>query len=189
MKKFIIYTAIAISLFSCSHKKSEFPIITIVTNFGDIEAELYPAKATKTVAAFLSNINNGFYKNSTFYRVLKDDDMPTDYNTGLIQGGTWPNVKQVPGIPHESTKITGLSHTSGVLSMASTGAGTATTEFFICVGDKTNFDAGNNPKDTTAFAAFGKVIHGMEVVRKIHNTKNNGDQFVEKIKIANIIIE
>jgi peptidyl-prolyl cis-trans isomerase A (cyclophilin A) len=185
MTKYILYLTTAVLFYSCSQKKSEFPQITISTNYGDIEAELYPAKAPKTVAAFLSNIKNGFYKNSTFYRVLKDDEMPTDNNTGLIQGGTWPNAKAAPTIEHESTKLTGLSHTNGTLSMANSGAGTATTEFFICVGDQTNFDAGNiNAKDSFGFAAFGKVLHGMDVVRNIQAAKSNGDHFVQPIKIA-----
>ncbi len=189
MKRIIIYIGTLILVFSCSQKKSGFPQITISTNYGDIEAELYPAKAPKTVAAFLSYIDKGFYENTSFYRVLKDDDMPTDYNTGLIQGGTWPNLKNVPAIMHEPTTMSGLSHTSGTLSMARTGANTATTEFFICVGDQKNFDAGNSrAKDTLGFAAFGKVIGGMDVVRKIHNTKTSGDQFLEKIKIKNITI-
>ncbi len=187
MKKIIVGLFIFIYLSSCSQKKSEFPTITISTNYGDIEAELYPSKAPKTVAAFLSYIDKDLYKNTTFYRVLKDDEMPTDYNSGLIQGGVWPNLKPISGIEHESTKLSGLSHTDGTLSMARTGVGTATTEFFICIGDQTSLDAGRSgTKDSLGFAAFGKVIHGMDIVRKIQATKNNGDQLTEKIIINNI---
>ena len=174
-------------LAACAVKKSEFPHIVIQTNYGDVEAELYPAKAPKTVAAFLSYIDKDFYKNTTFYRVLKDEEMPTDNNSGLIQGGVWPNLKPVAGIEHESTNQTALSHTDGTISMARTAAGTATTEFFICIGDQTSLDAGRGgTKDSLGFAAFGKVIHGMSIVRKIQATKSNGDQFSEKIKIINI---
>ena len=187
MKRFIIYIWPVLFLFSCSQKKSEFPLITISTNYGDIEAELYPAKAPKTVSAFLSYIDKGFYKNTTFYRVLKDEEMPTDYNSGLIQGGVWPNFKTVPGIEHEATNQSGLTHASGTLSMARTGVGTATTEFFICIGDQTSLDAGRSgTQDSLGFAAFGKVIRGMSIVRKIQATKSNGDQFTEKIKIIDI---
>ena len=187
MRASTIFISSFIFLISCSQKQGEFPTITISTNYGDIEAELYPAKAPKTVAAFLSCIDKGFYKNTTFYRVLKDDEMPTDYNSGLIQGGIWPNLKSVVGIGHESTKLTGLSHTDGTLSMARTGVGTATTEFFICIGDQTSLDAGRSgTKDSLGFAAFGKVINGMSIVRKIQATKNNGDQLIEKITINNI---
>ena len=187
MKRFIIYTYTILFLFSCSQKKSEFPIITINTNFGDIEAELYPLKAPKTVAAFLSNVKKNYYNNATFYRVLKDEEMPTEYNSGLIQGGVWPDIKPVPGIEHESTKQSGLTHIDGTLSMARTGIGTATTEFFICIGDQTSLDAGRNGTlDSLGFAAFGKVIHGMATVRKIQATKNTGDHFDQKVKIFNI---
>lgn len=184
----IVVLLFCISLLAaCSNKKSEFPHIVIQTNYGDIEAELYPAKAPKTVAAFLSYIDKDFYKNTTFYRVLKDEEMPTDYNSGLIQGGVWPNLKSVAGIDHESTKKSGLSHTSGTLSMARTGVGTATTEFFICIGEQTSLDAGRSgTADSLGFAAFGKVTKGMSIVRKIQATRSTGDQFNEKIKIANI---
>ena len=177
-------------LAACASKKSEFPHIVIQTNYGDVEAELYPAKAPKTVAAFLSYIDKGFYKNTTFYRVLKDEEMPTDNNSGLIQGGVWPNLKSVAGIEHESTKQSGLTHASGTLSMARTGVGTATTEFFICIGDQTSLDAGRSgTSDSLGFAAFGKVTKGMSVVRKIQATKNNGDKLVEKILITDIKID
>ena len=175
---------------ACTNKKSEFPHIIIKTNYGDIEADLYPAKAPKTVAAFLSYIDKGFYKNTTFYRVLKDEEMPTDYNSGLIQGGVWPNLKSVGGIEHESTKQSGLSHTSGTLSMARTGVGTATTEFFICIGEQTSLDAGRSgTTDSLGFAAFGKVTKGMTIVRKIQATRSTGDQFIEKIRIVNIELD
>ena len=177
-------------LAACAGKKSEFPHFVIQTNYGDIEAELYPAKAPKTVAAFLSYIDKGFCKNTTFYRVLKDEEMPTDFNSGLIQGGVWPNLKSVVGIEHESTKQSLLSHTSGTLSMARTGVGTATTEFFICIGDQTSLDAGGSgTTDSLGFAAFGKVTKGMSIVRKIQATKTNGDKFIEQIKIGNINID
>lgn len=187
----IVILLFCIFLFaSCTNKKSEFPHIVIQTNYGDIEADLYPAKAPKTVAAFLSYIDKGFYKNTTFYRVLKDEEMPTDYNSGLIQGGVWPNLKSVAGIEHESTKQTGLSHTSGTLSMARTSVGTATTEFFICIGEQTSLDAGRSgTTDSLGFAAFGKVTKGMTIVRKIQATRSTGDQFDEKIKIVNIELD
>ena len=119
--------------------------------------------------------------------MLKDEEMPTDYNSGLIQGGLWPHLKTVPGIVHESTKQSGLTHTDGTVSMARTAVGTATTEFFICIGDQTTLDAGQRgTKDSLGFAAFGKVIHGMSVVRKIQATKSTGDHFNETIKIFSI---
>jgi peptidyl-prolyl cis-trans isomerase A (cyclophilin A) len=186
MKK-LYFVLTLLQIFSCTQTKDENPHILIDTNYGEIEAELYPEKAPKTVAAFLSYIDSGFYKNTTFYRVLKNEDMPMDINYGVIQGGIWPLEKNIKGVEHESTRLTGLTHTNGTLSLARTSVGTATTEFFICIGDETIFNAGNKGAyDTLGFAAFGSVIKGMDIVRKIQAQKNTGEDFDTKISINNI---
>jgi peptidyl-prolyl cis-trans isomerase A (cyclophilin A) len=174
-----------ILLLSCNNNKN--PRIQISTNFGNIEAELYPGKAPATVAAFLSYIDSGFYKNSSFYRVVYEESMGTTDNSGLIQGGIWQsNTKKaaaLKGIVHESPKQTGLSHSSGTLSLARTTPGTANSEFFICIGDQSGYDSAN---DGLGFAAFGKVISGMEIVRKIHSQPFTGQSFDKPIIITNI---
>jgi peptidyl-prolyl cis-trans isomerase A (cyclophilin A) len=184
MNKIVIAAAI-LFLFSCNSNKN--PHIQISTNFGNIEAELYPGKAPKTVAAFLSYIDSGFYKNSSFYRVLLEESM-SDNNNGLIQGGIWQSnnkkAETVPGIEHESPKQTGLSHTSGTLSLARTTAGTASTEFFICIGDQTEYDSGN--PDGLGFAAFGKVTSGMKIVRTIQELQASGQSFIKPVEILKI---
>lgn len=186
MKK-IFLAFLLVQIISCTQKKYDNPHILIDTNYGDIEAELYPSKAPKTVAAFLSYIDSGIYKNTTFYRILKNEDLPMDINYGVIQGGIWPLEKNIKGVEHESTTITGLSHTNGTLSLARTSIGTATTEFFICIGDETIFDAGNKGRqDTLGFAAFGQVVHGMDIARKIQAQKSSGENFITKIIINNI---
>ncbi|MBK8774496.1 MAG: peptidylprolyl isomerase [Chitinophagaceae bacterium] len=95
-------------LFSCSIKKYDNPHIIIYTDYGKIEAELYPKQAPKTVAAFLSYIDRGLYNNGSFYRVMKDETLSEEYNSGFIQGGiikTNPGVQQtIPGIEMESPK-------------------------------------------------------------------------------------
>jgi peptidyl-prolyl cis-trans isomerase A (cyclophilin A) len=183
----IVFAFLLVQIVSCNAEKYDNPHILIDTNYGDIEAELYPKKAPKTVAAFLSYIDSGFYKNTTFYRVLKNEDMPMDINYGVIQGGIWPLEKNIKGVEHESTRLTGLTHTNGTLSLARTSVGTATTEFFICIGDETIFDAGNKGAyDTLGFAAFGSVVKGMDIVRKIQAQKNTGEDFDTKININNI---
>ena len=158
---------------------------------GDIEVELFPGQAPKTVASFLSYIDSGFYKKSSFYRVLKTDEMPSPANTGIIQGGIWqtnPERKALlTGIEHETTKQTGLTHQSGTISLARTTPGTATTEFFICIGDQSPLDFGRRgTEDGQGFAAFGKVFDGMDIVRKIQAQKSRGDKFVEKVEINEI---
>lgn len=184
MSKCLLSLIMALILVQCQSSKNENPQVVISTNYGDIEIELYPQKAPKTVAAFLSYIDSGYYQKSAFYRVLLTKGMAGD-NYGLIQGGTWQsNNIIVPGIPHESTKQSGLSHTTGTVSMARTKPGTAGTEFFICIGDQRQFDYGNEQNgDREGFAAFGKVIKGMKVVREIQKQPSQGESLTPVVKI------
>lgn len=158
-----------------SSKKGGNPVVEMRTKYGDIEVELFPKQAPITVAAFLSYIDSGFYDKAAFYRVLRDDEQPTDApKSELIQGGIWQTNYQlattIPGIQHESTQKTKILHKNGTISLARGEPGTANTEFFICVGDQPGFDYGgaNNP-DGQGYAAFGRVIKGMDVVRKIYD--------------------
>ena len=183
---------LTINIISCSHPIYTNPHVKIETQFGDIEVELYPDKAPKSVAAFLSYVDSGFYKHSSFYRTLKEEDQPSaSFKAELIQGGIWQtNYKKgisLPGIPHESTKQTGILHKNGTLSLARTVPGTASSEFFICIGDQPAYDYGGsaNP-DEQGFAAFGKVIKGMDIVRKIHQQPDNEESFVSPVEIINI---
>lgn len=189
MNKFFCIVLFCI-LLSCKTKYAN-PHIIIYTNYGDIELELFPKQAPKTVAAFLSYVDADVYDHSSFYRVLLTEGLTTDDNVGLIQGGIWQtNPKRlitIPGIMLESTKQTGLSHTDGTISLARTGIGTANTEFFICIGDQTQFDYGNKMLgDGQGFAAFGSVVKGMDIVRKIQEQPSNGDAFTGKIMISSI---
>jgi peptidyl-prolyl cis-trans isomerase A (cyclophilin A) len=178
---------------SCAHKKYKEPTIEIETNFGDIVVELYPEKAPKTVAVFLSYVDSGYYKNGSFYRVLKEEDQPSNaFRSQLIQGGIWQSQykKQLslPGIPHETTRQTGILHINGAISLARTAPGTANTEFFICIGDQPAYDYGGSANsDGQGFAAFGKVIEGMEVVKQIHDQPDNQTSFTPPLAIKNIV--
>lgn len=190
-KAFLLVSAIIYS--SCTHTKYKEPTIKIKTNFGDILVELYPEKAPVTVAAFLSYVDSGYYKNSSFYRVLKEEDQPSNaFKSQLIQGGIWQSQykKQLglPGIPHETTRQTGVLHKDGAISLARTAPGTANTEFFIVIGDQPAYDYGGaaNP-DGQGFAAFGKVIEGMDVVKQIHEQPDNETSFTPPLKINNIV--
>ena len=149
---------------------------------GDIEVELYPDKASKTVAAFLKNIDGHVYDQSSFYRVLKIDGADAISNAGIIQGGIWKShperIASLQNIPHESTALTGLSHTDGMLSMARLEAGSAKAEFFICIGDQSTFDAGRKGSaDGLGYSVFGKVVKGMGIVRKIQEQAELSNAF------------
>jgi len=188
----LLFIFIVLIFASCSHPKYKDPHLLIETKFGDIEVELYPDKAPKSVAAFLSYVDSGFYKNSSFYRVLKEEDQPSaSFKSELIQGGIWQtNYKRgisLHGIPHEPTSQTGILHKDGTISLARTKPGTAGSEFFICVGDQPAYDYGGdaNP-DGQGFAAFGKVIKGMGIVKKIHQQPDYEESFDQPIEIFNI---
>lgn len=188
MYKFIFF---AMLFMACHQTEYKNPHIVINTQLGDIEVELFPNQAAKTVAAFLSYIDSGFYNKTSFYRVLKTEELPTVNNTGIIQGGMWqtnPGKKiTIPGIEHETTKQSGLTHQSGSISLARTTPGTANTEFFICIGDQSPLDFGRRgTEDGQGFAAFGKVFEGMDIVRKIQAQKSHGDKFDAKIEINKI---
>jgi peptidyl-prolyl cis-trans isomerase A (cyclophilin A) len=190
MHKLFILTA-CFALVACNGPAYKYPHIVIETGLGDIEVELFPGQAPKTVAAFLSYADSGFYNKASFYRVLKTEELPSSTNTGIIQGGIWqtnPGKKiTIPGIEHESTKQSGLTHESGTISLARLAPGTANTEFFICIGDQSPLDAGRRgTEDGQGYAAFGRVFKGMDIVRKIQAKKSHGDKFDDKIEITKI---
>ncbi len=195
MKKFFKYFLIITICIcaSCTQTKYKEPTVKIETNFGDIIVELYPAKAPKTVAAFLSYVDSGYYKESSFYRVLKKEDQPSiAFKSELIQGGIWGTknklLASLKGIVHENTKQTGIQHTDGTISLARGDTATATSEFFIVVGDQPAYDYGGAAnQDKQGFAAFGKVIKGMEYVRQIHSQPDNNTSFLPPIEIMNIV--
>ncbi len=193
--KFSKYFFIFSIVFSaCSQpKKYNKPTIDIQTYFGDIIVELYPEKAPKTVAAFLSYVDSGYYKNTTFYRVLKKEDQSMNIaKTQLIQGGLWQtNFKKQqtnPGIPLETTKQTGILHKEGVISLArNTDPNSGNTEFFICMDDEPDYDYGGDASpDKQGYVTFGKVIDGMKYVKQIHDQPDFETNFRPPIKIINI---
>lgn len=185
---FILLTTLVIA---CSHKAYKEPHVLISTGVGDIEIALYPSKAPKTVAAFLWNVEHDVYDKGSFYRVLKNEDLMPEYNTGLIQGGIFKTDPAMEAglarIPHESPRQTGISHISGIISMARTTPGSASSEFFICIGDQTQFDSSSRTNnDGLGYAAFGKVVKSMSIVRKIQAGKTNEDQLQQPVAITSI---
>ena len=190
----IFLLIIACFYFSCNQKKNyKEPTVKIETNYGHIIVELYPGKAPKTCAAFLSYVDSGYYKDGSFYRVLKAQDQPSSsFKSDLIQGGIreTKNKMQIklPGIPHETAKQTGILHKDGTISMARLEPGTASSEFFIVIGDQPAYDYGGDANaDGQGFAAFGRVIEGMDVVKYIHKQPDNGTNFTSPIAIKDIV--
>lgn len=185
----LIAILLILVLAGCS-ESSKYPRVEISTRQGDIVIELYPDKAPKTVAAFLSYVEKDLYNNASFYRVLNDENQPSNAaKANLIQGGLYRSKKrpELAGIPHETTKQSGILHKDGVVSLARLEPGTATAEFFICVGDQPGFDFGGaNNADGQGYAAFGRVIKGLDIVRKIYNLPEDNQYFDPPVPIFDI---
>jgi len=140
--------------------------VELATALGAITLELATDKAPITTANFLRYVDARRYDGGVFYRAMKLAAAPP---AGLIQGGLRGDpAKTFPPIAHESTQQTGLRHKDGTISMARYAPGSATSEFFICVGDLPSLDADPTaPGDNLGFAAFGHVVTGMDVVSRI----------------------
>lgn len=190
--KYLIIFSMMLTFVACKEQRSGNPHILLETAKGDIEIELYPQQAPKTVAAFLSYVDSGYFEPASFYRVLNISNQPSNApKTELIQGGIWRTrnklARNVAGIPHESTQQTGILHTDGTISLARLAPGTAGTEFFICIGKQPGLDVGGeNVEDKLGFAAFGRVVKGMDIVRKIYKQTDSDQYFDPPIDIYHI---
>ena len=190
--KNLLILALVFILISCT--KNQNPRVLISTQLGDIEAEIYVDKAPVSATNFLKYVDSARYNNdlACFYRIVRLDNQPDKpIKIEVIQGGYGKDslieLYQFPPIKHETTKETGILHKDGVLSMARMEPGTASSEFFICVGNQPELDFGGkrNP-DGQGFATFGKVYKGMEVVRKIQQLKDSLQYLENPVKIIGI---
>ncbi|MBL0181121.1 MAG: peptidylprolyl isomerase [Chitinophagaceae bacterium] len=169
------------------HKKNISCLIK--TELGEITIELYPSQAPVTVANFLKYADAHLYDSSSFFRAVTLNNQPKDsVRIEVIQGGNVDSAKEFPAIPLETTKQTGLLHKDGTISMARGKPATATSSFFICINDQPSLDfGGKRNKDGQGFAAFGKVIYGMDVVKKIQQLyPNQGQYFKPTVYILSI---
>lgn len=143
--------------------------VLIRTNLGEIEVMLYVKQAPITATNFLNMADGGHFDGGSFYRTVTHENDNGSPKIQVIQGGRNYAPNPFAPIAHESTDQTGILHTDGVISMARFEVGTAGTEFFICIGDQPGLDHGQpRNADGQGFAAFGKVVRGMGVVRAIN---------------------
>ncbi len=188
MKKIVFIIIFLISSLFTTALANKDPLVIIETEIGNIEIEIFQDKAPISAANFLKYVDNGLYKNSSFYRSVTYNNQPNnDVKIEVIQGGLLNKADNYPTIKHETTKETGILHKDGTISYARNEPGTATTEFFICIGDQPELDYGGkrNP-DRQGFAAFGRVVKGMDIVRKIHRKPVDGQMLKPKIRIFDI---
>ena len=165
-----------LSLVATASADDEVVRVVMATSQGEIGIDLYVDKAPLTAGNFLQLVDGEHLDGGSFYRVVSFENDNGKPKIEVIQGGLG-DERESPFQPigHETTGQTGILHTDGVISMARGDVGTASSEFFICIGDQPGLDQGNvrNP-DELGFAAFGKVASGMDVVRQINQLPADG---------------
>ena len=168
---------------------ASLPRVAIATEAGTIVIEVDPVRAPVTAANFLRYVDAGHFDGGRFHRTVttKPDNQPNnEIKIDVIQAGANPAkaAEYFPPIDLEGTKKTGLTHSDGAVSMARGQVNTARDQFFICVGAQPELDAGGkrNP-DGHGFAAFGRVVSGMEIVKAIHTSPAQGQTLQPPIRI------
>jgi peptidyl-prolyl cis-trans isomerase A (cyclophilin A) len=191
MKKTIPVVIVALLGFSSRGVGQEAPVhVEIQTELGSITVALYPDRAPNTVTNFLRYVDGGFFEGGSFHRTVHADNQPGDsIRIAVIQGdiARGRRGEGYGAIELERTSLTGLRHEDGTISMARAGPDTATSSFFICLGDQPELDFGGkrNP-DGQGFAAFGKVVDGMDVVRAVNRSNAEGQTLDPPIAILGI---
>ena len=166
------------------------PHVLIQTEKGAIEVELDAVHAPVTTKNFLRYVNAGFYQGGMFHRTVTLQNQPqSTVKIEVIQAGINPEHSKdvLPPIVLERTTKTGLHHADGTISMARGLPDSADSDFFICIGDQPELDFGGkrNP-DGQGFAAFGQVVRGMDVVRKIQSSAASGQTLSPAIRILSV---
>jgi len=164
--------------------------VLIQTVRGDIVVEVDTARAPATAANFLRYVDARLYDGARFHRTVRAGNQNGhSVPIAVIQAGVNPGrvPNGFPPIALERTSVTGLRHLDGAISMARDGPDTATSDFFICIGDQPALDYGGkrNP-DGQGFAAFGRVVKGMPVVRRIQGARADGERLTPPIVIRSV---
>lgn len=165
-------------------KSADDVYVSVVTSSGTITLDLDAAHAPRTTANFLKYVDQKRFDGTVFYR-----SMHLDWGTppnGLIQGGTQNDAKRIlKAVAHEPTDQTGILHKRGTISMARFAPGTATGDFSIMVSDQPGLDAKPDAIDAdgkAGFAAFGKVVSGMDIVDQIWTARRSATKGVGVMK-------
>lgn len=154
--------------------------VRVQTELGDLVLEVDTKRAPATAANFLKYVDAGHFDGGVWHRTVKMDNQPeSTIKIEVIQAGVNPDkAKQgFPPIALERTNVTGIQHKDGTISMARGAPDSATSGWFICINDQPSLDFGGqrNP-DGQGFAAFGRVVSGMDVVRKIQMAPSSNDR-------------
>ena len=162
-------------------------LVTITTSLGDIEINVDTVRAPNTAANFLRYVTGRHYNGGAFFRSVTLDNQPNnEVKIEVIQARV--NLERIEdrfeAIPLERTDATGIYHIDGAISMARGAPNSATSSFFICIGNQPSLDFGGaRNTDGQGFAAFGRVTRGQEVVRLIQQQSTSGQQLEPPIQI------
>jgi peptidyl-prolyl cis-trans isomerase A (cyclophilin A) len=161
-------------------------LVRIETDAGAITVALDTKRAPITAANFLAYVDQHRLDGTSFYRAVR-----SGHGEGLVQGGISNDMtRMLKPVKHEPTSLTGIHHVDGTLSMARDDLGTATGDFFIVVGDGRYLDA---TRKDPGYAAFGHVVGGMPLVRKMlaaptfrggWSADTKGQQIIHPIRIV-----
>jgi len=167
------------------------PRVQIDTALGSITVELDAVQAPATTENFLRYVLEGFYSDGEFFRTVTAANQPNDtVRIAVVQAGA-SSVKEDESydpIALERTHVTGIRHVDGTISMARSEPDTATHSFFICVGDQPELDfGGRRNSDGQGFAAFGRVVEGMDLVREIHAMPADGQNLDPPLSIQRAV--
>jgi peptidyl-prolyl cis-trans isomerase A (cyclophilin A) len=176
----VVLVACGVALAAMAYAQAKPVRVIVQTELGDIVVEVDQAKAPNTAANFLKYVDAGHYNGGTWHRTVKMDNQPeSTVKIEVIQAGVNPDMAKsgFPPIALERTSVTGLLHKDGAISMARGMPDSATSGWFICINDQPSLDFGGarNP-DGQGFAAFGRVVKGMDVVRKIQGAPSSSDR-------------
>jgi peptidyl-prolyl cis-trans isomerase A (cyclophilin A) len=181
----------SVALAAASPADAKVIRVLIRTEKGDIEVELDADRAPATGVNILPDVDGKFYDGGRFHRTVTPDNQPKNkVKIEVIQAGIDPkrSKDEFPPIQLERTRDTKLSHKDGTISMARDGPDTATSDFFLCIGDQPELDFGGkrNP-DGQGFAAFGRVVKGMDVVRAIQKAPADGQALNPPVRILSVV--
>lgn len=182
--KKVIFLIISLILLTGCGKRTENPIVTMeISDYGTIKIELYPKYAPNTVANFVNLVESGFYNDNTFHRLVPGFVLQGGDQDGDGTGGPGYTIK---GEFSENGYVKNtLKHDKGVVSMARTNMpNSAGSQFFIVLDDTETVHASLDNK----YAAFGKVIEGMDIIENIEKNATVKDNQSGKLK-KNIAIK
>lgn len=167
------------------------PRVVFETARGSFEVELDAKAAPRTVTNFLHYVHHRLYNDGLFFRTVTAANQPDDpIKIAVVQAraGDARAAEFLPPVPLERTRDTGLRHLDGTISMARAEPDTATHHFFICIGDQPDLDFGGrrNP-DGQGFAAFGRVVRGMDLIRQIHASPAEGQVLTPPVEIQRAV--